>query len=61
MFVQYVAKPDEQKKIAEKWVGLCMVLDKISPSKYKFRMNTSQNIQIVHIGKVFTRKQLQSG
>ena len=38
-----------------------MVLEKISPSKYKIRMNTSQEIQIVHIGNVITRKQLQPG
>ena len=59
VFVKYVAKPTEQKKLAKKWIGPCIVLDRISPSKYKIQMNTSQKIQIVHIDNVITRRQIQ--
>ena len=60
MFVLCVAKPNEQKKLAKKWIGPCIVPEKISRSIYKIRMNTSQKIQIVHIDNVITRKQIQS-
>ena len=61
VFVQFVAKQNEQKKLAKKWVGPCIVLEKISPLKYKIRIHTFQKIQIVPIDNVITRKQLQTG
>ena len=58
--MKYIAKPNEQKKLAKKWIGPCIVVDKISPSKYKIKMSTSEKVQVVHIDNVITRKQLQA-
>ena len=58
VFVKYVSKPNEQKKLAKKWIGPCVVLEKISSSKHKIMMKTSQKTQIVHIDNVITRKQI---
>ena len=58
VFVKYVPKPNEQRKLAKKWIGPCVVVEKISLSKYKIMMKTSQKTQIVHIDNVITRKQI---
>ena len=59
VFERYIAKPNEQKKLAKKWIGPCIVLDKISPSKYKIKMNASQKIQIFYIDNVITRTEMR--
>ena len=33
VFVRYVAKPNEQRKLAKKWIGPCIVLAKISRNR----------------------------
>ena len=56
-------QPEVRQRVFMRYIetiGPCIVLQKISPLKYKVRMNTSKKNYIVHIDNVITRNEIQS-